>query len=362
MPALVGGCSPLIRTGERGTNGFMAENIGLVAFWKDYDRRQVLRAVKLADELGYHSFWVPEAWGYEVFSLMTEMAVHTTNIRLGTGIANVFSRSPGLMAMSAATLDEISEGRCMLGIGASAKRVIEGFHGREFHRPLTQIRDVVRVVRALVGGGTLDDSGAELRQYRKFALAMTPSRSRIPIYVAALKQKSIASIGELADGWIPTFWPYERLGVGRDWIAEGAARSGRDPGEITCAPFTTVLPLGGDAAAKQAKDIVAFYIGGMGDYYRELLTGFGYGEECQRIASLYRQPSTRGEAQAAVTDEMVEALMVTGDGPQCIAELRRRRDFGMDLPILNLPSKVPWPILEAFLRTMAPRTSGAKPV
>src|SRR3954452_4652025 len=99
-----------------------AERIGLVPFWKSYDRQLNLRAVQLADELGYDSFWLPEAWGYEVFSLLTEMATSTKQIRLGTGIINVFSRTPGLIAMHAATLDEISGGRFVLGIGTSGKK------------------------------------------------------------------------------------------------------------------------------------------------------------------------------------------------------------------------------------------------
>src|SRR4051812_3137543 len=167
----------------------MSERIGLLAFWKNYDRKLYLRAAELADDLGYDSFWLPEAWGYEVFSLLTEMAVRTKRIRLGTGIINVFSRSPGLIAMHAATLDEISEGRFVLGLGTSAPRVVEGFHGRAFDKPLTQVRDVIRVVRALLAGRKLHEAGAELARYRPFELAMTPRRRHIPIFVAALKQK-----------------------------------------------------------------------------------------------------------------------------------------------------------------------------
>ncbi len=208
----------------------MTERIGLLAFWKNYDRKLYLRAAQLADDLGYDSFWLPEAWGYETFSVLTEMALATKRIKLGTGIVNVYSRSPGLVAMSAATVDEISEGRFMLGVGTSGARVIEGFHGRAFDKPLTQTRDVIRVVRTLLSGGKLHEAGAENASYRPFTLEMTPKRRAIPIYVAALKQKAIESIGELADGWIPTFWPYERLAEGKAWIAAGAARAGtRDP-------------------------------------------------------------------------------------------------------------------------------------
>ncbi|MGB5809438.1 MAG: LLM class flavin-dependent oxidoreductase [Polyangiales bacterium] len=331
----------------------MTERTGLIAFWKNYDRELYLKAAILADELGYDSFWIPEAWGYEIFSLLTEMAVHTKRIKLGTGIVNVFSRSPSLIAMNAATVDEISEGRMVLGIGTSGKRVIEGFHGRPFTKPLTQVRDVIRVTRALLSGKKLTDSDAKLNEYRPFDLAMTPARPDIPIYVAALKEKSITSIGEMADGWIPTFWPYGELKQGHAWIAKGAAKAGRDPSEIATAPFTTVIPLG-DAGIKEARQIISFYIGGMGDYYKELLSGFGYSDECKRIEDLFRDKATRSQAAEAVSEGMIEALTVAGDPKYCIEELRRRREFGITLPILNLPSNLPWNMLEMFIRTMAP--------
>lgn len=333
----------------------MTERIGLVAFWKNYDRKQMLKAVQLADELGYDSFWLPEAWGYEVFTLLTEMAKVTKNIKLGTGIINVFSRSPGLIAMSAATVDEISEGRLILGMGTSGKRVIEGFHAREFKKPLSQIKDVIRVVRILLDGGKLSDAGSKLHDYRPFDLAMSPTRRRIPIYIAALKEKSITNIGYMADGWIPTFWPHAELKQGIEWIKKGAEAAGRDPSEITCAPFTTVIPMGSAAGMKQAKDIISFYIGGMGDYYKQLLTGFGYGDECEEIDRLYKNKETRKQAAGAVPDHMVESMMVTGDPQFCIEELRRRRELGIDLPILNLPVKMPWPMVEMFIKGLAPQ-------
>src|SRR6185295_8193188 len=288
----------------------MSEPIGLLAFWKNYDRKLYLRAAELADDLGYDSFWVPEGWGYEVFSVLAGMAVRTKRIKLGTAIVNTFSRSPALIAMSAATIDEISEGRFTLGIGTSGKNVIEGFHGRPFDKPLTQTRDVIRAVRALLAGQKLSDAGAELAKYRPFKLEMTPARANVPIYVAALKQKAIESIGELADGWIPTFWPYERLAEGRAWIAAGAARAGRDPASIVTAPFTPVLPLGLEAGSMMAKKIISFYIGGMGDFYIELLSGFGFSEDCKKVAGLYQNKATRAESVAAVPDRMMEALTI----------------------------------------------------
>jgi alkanesulfonate monooxygenase SsuD/methylene tetrahydromethanopterin reductase-like flavin-dependent oxidoreductase (luciferase family) len=136
--------------------------VGVVAYWKGYDRKIYLKAAQLADELGYESFWVPEAWGYNCFPLLTEMALKTKRIKLATGIVNIYSRSPALLAMSAATMHEISDGRFMLGIGSSAERVIEGFHGRKFEKPLTLTRDILKVVRGLLRGESLDQVGAEL--------------------------------------------------------------------------------------------------------------------------------------------------------------------------------------------------------
>lgn len=327
---------------------------GLLAFWKDYDRKQVLRAAQLADDLGYDSFWIAEAWGYAAFPLLAEIAVKTKRIKLGTAIVNVFSRSEGLLAMNAATLDEISEGRFILGIGASGARVIEGFHGRAFKKPLTQVRDVIRVVRTLLAGQKLNQSGAELHDYRPFELALTPVRSRIPIYVAALKEKAITSIGEEADGWIPTFWPYRELHQGRAWLNAGAKNKGRAPSDIVTAPFTTVIPVAPALATRRSKERLALYIGGMGDYYKELLSNFGFAAECEQIEQLWKNKDTREQAIEAVPDNLMEALTIAGDPAYCRQELDRRRSFGIDLPILTMPTKVEWSVLEAFIQAMAP--------
>ena len=333
----------------------MTERTSVLAFWKNYDRQVYLRAAELADDLGYDTFWLPEAWGYEVFSLLTEIACRTKHIKIGTAIVNVFSRSPGLLAMHAATLDEISEGRFVLGLGTSGVRVIEGFHGRAYKRPLTQVKDVIRVVRALLAGESLATAGAELHEYRPFRLEMTPARSTIPIYMASLKQKAIEAIGEYADGWMPTFWPAHKLHVGREWIAAGAARAGRDPAAVETAPFTTVLPMPGDSGKQMAKQLIGFYIGGMGDYYKALISGFGHAETCAEVERLYRDKATRQQAYDAVSDALVDELTIAGEPDYCVAELRRRREeYGIGQSILNLPTGMPGEVVEQYIRLMAP--------
>ena len=159
--------------------------IGVTAYWKGYDRKLYLRAVQLAEDLGYDSFWVPETWGYNVFPLITEMAKVTKRIKLATGIVNVFSRSPGLLAMSAYTMNEISDGRFILGVGTSGPKVVEGFHGVPFKRPLSQTRDVLKIVRGLLRGESLDRLDATMARYRPFTLAAGKGEAHVPIYVAA---------------------------------------------------------------------------------------------------------------------------------------------------------------------------------
>lgn len=332
----------------------MRDRTGVMPFWKNYDRETYVRAAILADELGYDSFWLPEAWGYDAFTLLTEIAVKTKNIKLGTSIVNVYSRSPALMAQTAATLDEISNGRLIIGIGTSGKRVIEGFHGRAFEKPLTSWKDMVKVVKGLLAGKKLNEVGAELHDYRPFTLEMKLPRREVPIYVAALKQKSMETIGEIADGWIPTFWPYQEINKGREWIEAGAKRAGRDMKDITIAPFTTVIPTG-KSGGKRSREIIAFYVAGMGDYYKELLEGFGYKDECAKIVELYSNKETRERAVDAVTDQMVDALTIAGDPVYCVEEMRRRRDFGIDLPIVSLPTGADWDTIEKFIKGLKPR-------
>src|SRR5215831_10863741 len=241
------------------------ERIGVVPFWKSYDRKTVLRTAQLADDLGYDSIWIPEAWAYEQFQLLTEIALHTKRLKLATGIANVFSRSPGLLAMSVATLDEISEGRAILGLGTSGKNVVENFHGVPYKKPLTHLRETIGILRTLWRGGRLSPELSTLFDARHFKLEMKPLRDDIPIYVASLQEQAIREVGRLADGWVPTFWPYKHLKDGTALLAEGAANGGRDPRKIDVAPFVAVIPFDDVGAARSMiKPLVAFYIGGMG--------------------------------------------------------------------------------------------------
>lgn len=332
----------------------MSERTGLVVFWKNYDRKNVLRAAEQADELGYDSFWVPEAWGYEAFSLLTEIALHTKRIQIGTGIVNVFSRSPGLLAMHAATLDEISEGRFLLGLGTSGTKVIEGFHGIPYQKPLTRLRQTIKVVQTLLAGGRLSDAGADLWEFRHFKLEMTPVRNRVPIYCACLNDNAVRLVGELADGWMPTFWPYQQYDKGRSLLAEGAARSGRSVDDVVVAPFTTVIPMPDpDASYRSARKMISFYIGGMGVYYHGLLSRMGFPDNADLVRNLYVE-NKRQAAADAVSQEMLDALVIAGDPAFCRERLAEWRTSGVGLPILGLPTDMGPEVCEMYMRLMAP--------
>ena len=331
-----------------------APTTGIVPFWKNYDRKTVLRFAQLAEDLGYDSIWVPEAWAYEQFQLLAEIALNTKRIKVATGIANVFSRSAGVLAMSAATLDEISEGRVILGLGTSGKVVVENFHGVPYEKPLTRLRETIGILRALWRGQRLEPSMSSLFDARHFKLEMTPFRPDIPIYVASLQEKAVKDVGRVADGWIPTFWPYEHFKDGIAWLEEGARAAGRSDVQVNVAPFMAVIPFDDVAMARSLiKPLVAFYIGGMGVYYHALFCRYGFQENADLVRELYNA-GQRKEASAAVSDALIDAIAICGPAGHCREKLAEWRSCGVDSALLNLPTNVPPELTESFLHQMAP--------
>lgn len=330
----------------------MKHNVGIVPFWKNYDRKGVLRTAQIADDLGYHSIWIPEAWAYEQFQLLTEVAVATKRLKLATGIANVFSRSPGLLAMSAATLDEISEGRAILGLGTSGKLVVENFHGVPYEKPLTRLRETVNILRALWRGDRLSPEISTLMELRHFKLEMKPLRADIPIYIASLQEKAIREIGHVGDGWVPTFWPYSHFKDGLKMLAEGAREAGRDPSKIELAPFVAIIPLDDANMARQMiKPLVSFYIGGMGTYYHALFSRYGFKENADQVRDLYNA-GNRKEAAAAVSDELIDSIAICGPVDHCRAKMDEWAANGVGTFLMNLPTGVPVEMVEGVLRQL----------
>jgi F420-dependent oxidoreductase-like protein len=341
------------RAASRSMTPGMRERLGVVPFWKSYDRRQVLRTAALAEDLGYESIWIPEAWAYEQFQLLTEIALATKTLKLATGIANVFSRSAGLLAMSAATLDEISGGRAILGLGTSGRTVVENFHGVPYRKPLTRLKETIAICRTLWRGGRMAPELSTLFDARHFKLEMTPLRPDIPVYVASLQEAAIRAVGALADGWVPTFWPYRHLGDGIALLAEGARAAGRDPAQLDVAPFVAVVPFPDVAAARAlVKPLVAFYIGGMGTYYHALFCRYGFEENANLVRDLYEKD--RRQAAGAVSDELVDAIAICGPPGLCRERLGEWRAHGVGAALLTLPVGMPFEVTEQLLRDVAP--------
>ena len=303
---------------------------------RGFDRRELIECVRAADDCGYDSFWMAEAWERESFSLLAELAVRTRGIGLGTGIINVFSRSPALIAMSAATLDEMSGGRFRLGLGTSGARVVEDFHGIRYDKPLARLREAVEIIRLLLAGERVDFKG-ECFEVSRFKLGFKPLRDRVPIYIAALAPKSLRQLGEIADGWLPTLWPRRRLNEGISEIGEGARRVGRNAGEIDIAPFTNVV-VSEDAgrARAVARLPIAYYVGGMGDYYRAMLERMGFAEEAAHIQQLWQRGRAK-EAIRAVPDYLVDEIAIRGSERSCIEYIDEMYSAGATLPIVPIP-------------------------
>ncbi len=303
---------------------------------RGFDRRELVECVRAADECGYDSFWMPEAWEREAFSTLSELAARTERIHLATGIINIFSRSPALIAMGAATIDEISEGRFRLGLGTSGARVVEDFHGARFDKPLTRLKETIQIVRLLLGGERVDFTG-ECFRLARFKLGLKPLRADIPIYIAALAPKGLRLTGEIADGWLPTHWPRARINEGIAEIKQGAEAVGRDASQIDIAPFVNVVVSDSIKRARdEARLPLAYYIGGMGDFYHRSLSRLGFSTEATQVHKLW-QSGRRRSAIQAVTDEMVDAIAVCGSLEDCRNRLDEMKTQGATLGIVAMP-------------------------
>jgi F420-dependent oxidoreductase-like protein len=291
--------------------------------------------VGAADRLGYATVWVPEAYGWDAFTVLTDLACHTERIHLGTGIVNVFSRSPALIAQSAASLDRISGGRFVLGLGTSGHQVIEGWHGVRFEHGVQRLRETMEIVRAVLRRERLVYRGQIFQLDMGLKLITHPVRDRIPIYLASLTPAGIALAGEAADGWLPVFFSPRHFGsLLRPHLERGAARSGRSLEEVAiCVSQPVVVTEDLEAGRDAIRPHLALYIGGMGsrqrNYYHELFCRYGFEPEARRIQDLYlsRRPAA---AAAAVTAEMIDLVTIIGPVEECRQRLAELERCGVD--------------------------------
>ena len=331
--------------------------LGLVAGNPNFpdDWRETVEKVRLADQLGYDSVWMGETWGYDLVVRLTELALATERIKLGSGIFNVYSRSPGVIAATIATLDERSGGRMICGLGSSGAYVVEHWHGVPFDRPLRRIREYVEIVNAILRREKLAYAGEVFRLERGFRLRFTPVREHVPVYIAAITPRSIRQTGEIADGVLPIYWPSHEYPTLRRLLDEGAARTARPPGGAAIAPYITSAVVADEAARevarRRAREPIAFYIGRMGRFYAEMLERYGFAAE---VAAVRRGWEAGPQAAAAaVSDALLDATAIVGTPAEVRARLDAWAALDVDQPLISMPPGSPdeaAPILEALLQ------------
>jgi F420-dependent oxidoreductase-like protein len=316
---------------------------------------EAVEKIKLADQLGYDAVWLGETWGYDLVARLTELALVTERIKLGSGIFNVFSRSPGIIASATATLDERSGGRMLLGLGSSGAYVIEHWHGVPFDRPLRRIREYAEIVNLILRREKLVYHGEIFNLERGFKLQFTPVRDHIPVYIAAITPRSIAQTGEIADGILPIYWPGDQYPELRRLLDEGSAAVGRPAGSVAIAPYITSRVVTDEAARAQARDEargpIAFYAGRMGRFYAEMLERYGFADEVAAIRRGWQEGPEA--AAAAVSDRMLDATAIVGTVDEVRAKIDAWAALGVDQPLLSMPPGTPdeaGRVLEALIR------------
>ncbi len=279
------------------------------------------------ENAGLDIVWVAEAYGFDAPSFMGYLAAVTERVEIAAGILPLYTRTPTLLAMTAAGIDALSDGRCILGLGASGPQVIEGWHGVPYTAPLGRTREIVDICRAVWRRERITYEGASYQLPlppdqgtglgKPLKLITRPVRERIPIYVASLGPKNVRLTAEIADGWLPFMYLPERAGdVWGDDLAAGAAKRSPElaPLDVVAAAMVAV---GDDAAGFRdyARPMLALYIGGMGargkNFYNDVACRYGYEAEAKQIQDLYLD-GHKDEAAKAIPDALLEATTICG--------------------------------------------------
>ena len=311
------------------------------------------RLVTEAESLGYDSVWTAEAYGADAVTPLAYLAAITDRIRLGSAIFQMPARTPAMTAMTAVTLDKMSKGRFLLGLGVSGPQVVEGWHGRPYGKPLRVTREYVAIVRRILAREEPVTFDGEYYQIpyegenatglgKPLKLISKPDNPDLPIYLAAIGPKNVRLAAEIADGWLPIFYSPERSDqVYGPLLEEGFAASG-DPTKadrFDVAP--SVIAFAGDdidRARLQAKPMLALYIGGMGakgrNFYNDLARRYGYGEAADEIQDLYLS-GKKMEATLAVPDALVDEVCLVGPREVLADRLEAWRDSGISTLIVS---------------------------
>ena len=284
--------------------------------------KELAATVQEAERLGYDSVWTAEAYGSDAATILGFLAGQTSRIRLGSAIFQMPARSPAMTAMTAATLDLLSGGRMLLGLGTSGPQVAEGWHGQRFARQLRRTREYLGVLRLALARERVEYHGETLElplpdgPGKALKLMIAPVQERLPIYLAAIGPKNTALAGEIADGWLPTFFSPDHVSDIRALLEEGAARSGRSLDGFDIAPVVNAYV---SDDIEKARDVMrpglALYIGGMGsreqNFYNRLVQRYGFEADAREIQDLYLD-GKKEEAARAIPTRLIDLVSLCG--------------------------------------------------
>jgi F420-dependent oxidoreductase-like protein len=319
-----------------------------------------MELIKVADELGVYAVWTSEAYGSDAVTPLAWIGAQTKNVKLGTAIMQMPGRTPANTAMTAMTLNQLSGGRMLLGLGLSGPQVAEGWHGESYKRPLTRTREYVEIVRMIFERkhparykGKLyelpyrGDDATGLGKPLKSTLNAQPD---IPIYIAAIGPQNVALSAEIADGWLPIFFSPNRYDeIYKPSVEEGLAKGGKTIADFDIAPTVNVVVTDNlEIGYNALRPLLALYIGGMGakgrNFYNDLATRYGYGEAAEKIQDLYLA-GNKGAAMMAVPPELIDEVALIGPKER----IRERLQPWLDSDITTLNITV---FDESSLRTM----------
>lgn len=304
-----------------------------------------LAIVQEAERLGYDSVWTAEAYGSDAATVLAWFAAGTSTIKLGSAIFQIPGRSAAMTAMTAATIDQLSGGRMLLGVGASGPQVAEGWHGQRYGKMLQRTREYVAVVRMALARERVAYDGETITlplpdgPGKALKLTIAPVQERLPVYLAAIGPKNTALAGEIADGWIPTLFSPEHVAEFRGNLEEGAARAGRSLDGFDIAPTVNVFVTDDVAAARDAmRPYLALYVGGMGsrrqNFYNRLVQRYGFEDAARKVQDLYLD-GKREEACAALPDALIDLVTLCGPADVVRERLQVFRDAGVGTLIVS---------------------------
>jgi len=328
--------------------------IGLVTpYWNNITKEELIEIAQLAEDLGYDSIWVPEMWGRDAFSILGLLASYTKKIKLATGIISVYSRTPAIIAQTVATMDEISDGRIILGLGTSGPIVIENWHGVHYEKSLQRTREYVEIIRMILNSERVNYEG-EIFNLKNFRLQFKPKRNDMPIFIAAMGSKNIKLTGEIADGWIPFLVPPAHIANGKKELLSGAENVGRNAEQIEISPYIPAAVSQDENLVKGIiKEYIAYYVGGMGTFYHNSMVRYGFRAEADMIVDAWSRGDKSG-AMESVSNEILHSLSICGNAESGRSKIAEYVDNGADLPIILFPPKASRELVRETIEGLAP--------